>query len=170
MKIGIFRNVLILFPSIILVILVFSYREIDLENENLISENIVLKSSPKLFNYYKSNRDYYELKSQNNSIYKIKPKLLKPTRKDSILWKEFKNLKKGDEIFITYYNSARKNVKTPYNRVVHLVYKNKVLIDKSNVQKSAQISYFIVIGLMILIMLIGLCQEFKHFQILKSSN
>jgi len=64
----------------------------------------------------------------------------------------------------------RKNVQTPYYRIAHLEFKNKIIINQDDVKTSDKKGYFILISMISLILFYGLYLEFKTFQISKSSN
>lgn|GEM_PF-3629321 len=171
MKIGIFNNPLISFPLIILCGLFISYRSINFSNDDLISEKNILKSNPHLIDRYKRN-SYFEFTTIDNKVFNVDFKSLKKLKDDPALFNNFKNLKRGDTIFVKYLNLSknRKNVQTPYYRIAHLEFKNKIIINQDDVKTSDKKGYFILISMISLILFYGLYLEFKTFQISKSSN
>lgn len=161
------KNPLVSLPLLIIIILSFSYKDSDIQNKDLKTELIVLQNAPEyIINYKKLN--YYKITSQKDSVFRLTTNLIKPIKNDSLLWHEFKNLKKGDKITITYYNAARKNVKKSNLSIVQIKYKDHTLVNIKEVQRIDRNTHFIIIGFMSLIVLIGLYQEFKDYLILKS--
>jgi len=152
---------------LIIIFLLFSYGSLDLHNKDLKTKTIVLMNTPEYISRYKVG-GYYKISSEDNSVYRLQPKLLKTIKNDTLLWGEFKSLKKGEQITITYYNSARKNTKKVYQRIVQLKYKENILINIQDVQRIDRVTYFIVIGFLSLLISVVLYQKFRDNRQLKS--
>lgn len=130
-----------------------------------------MKKSPEFFDRFKRG-GYYELESADNHTFKVDYESFKKLKEETHLRDDFKHLKKGDTILIKYLNLSRKrkNVRQPYFRVIHLEFKNEVIINEKDVQKSDKKSYFILVTLISLILIYGLYKEFRDYRLFKSLN